>query len=151
MVKAIINHRNDLMKKMKMEMIVKNCQCYCKKTIEQQFSWSISYQKQERSQNVRLRFVVSLEVRTFWRHSMVDKGIDHGKLFSICCANLFMLKWLWFAWQFSQQTSHLASFWKGGLKVNFLVLVVIWIMDSYRDRWKPECHRFLFLLIIAET
>ena len=34
MVKEIIDHRNDLMKKMKMEMemVVKNCQCYCKKT-----------------------------------------------------------------------------------------------------------------------
>lgn len=37
-----MNRRNDLMKKMKMEMVVKNCQCYCKKkTVEQQFSWSI--------------------------------------------------------------------------------------------------------------
>ena len=38
------------------------------------------------------RFVVPLEVRTFWRHSMVDQSIDYGKLFSICCAKPFDVK-----------------------------------------------------------
>ena len=63
-----------------------------KKQLNNNFHGLYSYRQQEWSQNVGLRFVVSLEVRTFWRHSMVEISVDHGKLFSTCYAKPFHVK-----------------------------------------------------------
>lgn len=128
-----------------------------KKTIEQQFSWSILLPTTGMKSNVGLRFVVPLEVRTFWRHSMVEISVDHGKLFSTCYAKPVHVKIALFCMSeklFSQQASHLVSFWKGSLKVNFLVLYYSWsglwtpiviresqsVIDSYSS-WLLRKHR----------
>ena len=73
------------------EIKVRNCQCYCKKQINNTFPWSVLLSTIEMSKYsklcsettcLQLRFYLSFE--HFDVISMVDKSTDHGILLLTC-------------------------------------------------------------------
>ena len=129
-----------------------------KKTIEQQFSWSIllptTGMKSKCWPAVR-RFTWGANILTsfYGRNKCRPWKIVFNVLCkTFSCQNCFVLHES--EKLFSQQASHLASFWKGSLKVNFLVLYYSWsglwtrivigesqsVIDSY-STWLLRKHR----------
>ena len=127
-----------------------------KKTIEQQFSWSILLPTTGMKSKCwpavrRSTWGANILTSFYGRNKCRPCKIVFNVLCKTCsCQNCFVLH----EWKIVLAAGFALSLvLKRKLKSKFsrIVLFVIWIMDSYCDRWKPECHRFLFQLIIAET